>query len=282
MPGRLLVFLLLLLLPGPAAWSEEVSPRFVLIIDDIGDNLELGKAAVTLPGPLTYAVLPHSPFGKHLAELANEQGKGVMLHAPMANTQNFPLGPGGLYLTQSQDELKDTLRAGLDSVPHARGLNNHMGSLLTQNRRPMTWVMEVIQERNLFFVDSKTTALSVAGRVAREHQVPFLIRDVFLDHEITEAFIHQQFELAIRVAQEKGSVVVIGHPYRETVDYLRSNLSRLDELGIQQLTVSAMLHQEQVFERIIELEGLAGVRCRSASESECGPVAKVLLKDKKD
>ncbi|WP_409524250.1 divergent polysaccharide deacetylase family protein [Nitrincola sp. MINF-07-Sa-05] len=269
MSGRFAALCLLLLLPGAVAWSEELSPRFVLIIDDIGDNLELGMAAVNLPGPLTYAVLPHSPFGKRLAELANEQGKAVMLHAPMANTQDFPLGPGGLYLTQSRDELKDTLRSGLDSVPHARGMNNHMGSLMTQNRRPMTWVMEVVQERDLFFVDSKTTALSVAGRVADEHQVPFLIRDVFLDHEVTEAFIHQQFELAIQVAQEQGSVVVIGHPYRETVDYLRSNLSRLDELGIQQLTVAAMLHQEKVFEQLSVLEELAALPCRSAPETGC-------------
>jgi len=269
MVGRWVVLLLLLLLPGPVVWSEEISPRFVLIIDDIGDNLELGMAAVSLPGPLTYAVLPHSPHGKRLAELAHKQGKGVMLHAPMANTQNFPLGPGGLYLTQSQDELKATLRAGLDSVPHARGLNNHMGSLLTQKRRPMSWVMEVIQERDLFFVDSKTTALSVAGRVAGEHQVPFLIRDVFLDHEISEAFIHQQFELAIRVAQERGSVVVIGHPYRETVDYLESNLSRLDELGIQQLTVSAMLHQMRVLEEMEDRVTLAAAPCRAASKTGC-------------
>jgi len=269
MSGRWIVLLLLLLLPGPVVWSEEISPRFVLIIDDIGDNLELGMAAVNLPGPLTYAVLPHSPYGKHLAELAHEQGKGVMLHAPMANTLNFPLGPGGLYLTQSQSELKEVLRAGLDSVPHARGLNNHMGSLLTQKRRPMTWVMEVIQERDLFFVDSKTTALSVAGLVAGEHQVPFLIRDVFLDHEITETFIHQQFELAIRIAQERGSVVVIGHPYRETVDYLQSNLSRLDELGIQQLTVSAMLQQEKVLEEIRGRVELVALPCLPAPESGC-------------
>lgn len=272
MAGRWVVLLLLLLLPGPVVWSGEVSPRFVLIIDDIGDNLELGLAAVNLPGPLTYAVLPHSPHGKRLAEQAHEQGKGVMLHAPMANTQNFPLGPGGLYLTQSQEELKGTLRAGLDSVPHARGLNNHMGSLLTQKRRPMTWVMEVIQERELFFVDSKTTALSVAGRVAGEYRVPFLTRDVFLDHEISEAFIHQQFELAIRLAQERGSVVVIGHPYRETVDYLESNLSRLDELGIQQLTVSAMLHQKQVLEEIGDRVALAAAPCRSATGTGCKAV----------
>ncbi len=105
--------------------------------------------------------------------------------------------------------------------------------------------MEVARQRNLFFVDSRTTAQTLAGRVAHEHGIPSLTRDVFLDHERTEAFVHQQFQQGLKIARERGSVVMIGHPYPVTVAYLRKALPTLDELGIRLLTVSALLEERR-------------------------------------
>ena len=233
------------LLISMAPFADEMSPRMVLILDDLGVNAAQGRAALALPGPITYAVLPFTPDASAFAERADEaDAKEVILHAPMANIANLPLGPGGLYIDQTEAEFKQVLRDNLDSLPMARGLNNHMGSLLTQQTQQMHWVMEVAQERNLYFIDSRTTAATQAANVARATNIPVLERHVFLDHNIDIAAIEQEFLRAIAIAKEQGEVVVIGHPYPETLEYLHRGLPLLDKLGIQRTTASAFLEQE--------------------------------------
>lgn len=227
-----------------------MSPRMVLVIDDLGPNLLQGQAVLELPGPLTYAVLPFTPHADRLAAFAAQRGKEVILHAPMANMANLPLGPGGLYPHLSEQEFKQVLNSSLDSLPQARGLNNHMGSLLTQQEQPMRWVMEVARERDLFFIDSRTTAETQAAIIAKDESIPVLERKVFLDHEVTADYVEQQFLHAIEVAQTEGSVVVIGHPYPVTVAYLEQGLPLLDALGIQLVSASAFLMQEAELERL--------------------------------
>lgn len=225
-------------------------PRLLLVIDDLGYSLAQGRATLALPGPFNVAVLPHSPHGRELALEAPALGKEVMLHAPMANRQQLALGPGALTPEMDKALFQRTLRADLDAVPHAVGLNNHMGSLLTARRGPMEWVMEVLQERGLLFVDSRTSADTVAWRVARERGIPSLMRDVFLDHEQTEAFVDGQFRRALAIAREYGSALMIGHPYPVTLDYLQRALPTLDEQGFQRLTVSAFLRQQADLARL--------------------------------
>lgn len=227
-------------------WADSVSqPAIVIIIDDVGDNYRLGSAAVQLPGPVTFAVLPHSPFGARLAHQAYRNGKDVILHAPMQNTQDRPLGPGALTRDLAQQKFIDTLNKGLDTVPYAQGMNNHMGSLLTTLEPQMNWVMDVAKRRGLYFVDSRTTPDSVALKAARRHGIPSLVRDVFLDHERTEAFVHQQFMQTVAIAKRYGSAVAIGHPYPVTVEYLVKALPQLDEQGIRLLTASALIMEKQ-------------------------------------
>lgn len=238
---------------GAVALDSIVQPRIVIVIDDMGNNLAQGKAALALPGPVTYAVLPHSAHGRPLAIAANRLGKDVMLHAPMANTQNLKLGPGALTADLSETRFKEVLNEGLDAVPYATGLNNHMGSLLTRQRTPMRWVMEVAKSRGLFFLDSRTTVGSVAWDTARNEGVPALSRDIFLDHEQTEAFLSRQFVRAVRIARKFGSAIVIGHPYPVTTRFLQKAIPTLDEAGIQLVSAPALLMQQQQTERLVEL-----------------------------
>jgi uncharacterized protein len=225
-------------------------PRLLLVIDDVGHSLGAGRNTLALPGPVDCAFLPYSAHGRELALEARALGKGIMLHAPMANSQHLALGPGALTPDLSKAELQRTLRAGLDAIPHAVGVNNHMGSLLTSSREPMQWVMEVLRERGLWFVDSRTTADTLAWQVAQEQGVPALMRDVFLDHEQTPEFVHQAFRRGLQIAREYGSALLIGHPHRVTLDYLHAALPLLDELGFQRLTVSAFLRQQADFARL--------------------------------
>ena len=237
-----------------SSYADEVSPRMLLILDDLGVNAAQGSAALALPGPITYAVLPFTPDAKAFSEKADQApSKEVILHAPMANIANLPLGPGGLYPHQSEAEFKQVLRKNLDSLPMVQGLNNHMGSLLTQQVEPMRWVMEVAKERGLFFIDSRTTALTQAATIARESNIPVLERNVFLDHQIDTDAIEKEFLRAIDIALQQGQVIVIGHPYPETLAYLQRGLPILDELGIQRVTASAYLMQEADLEAIDQL-----------------------------
>jgi len=221
-------------------WRQQ-DPRMVLIIDDVGTSLPLGRAALELPGPITYAVLPLTPYSRRLSRDAEQRGKEVILHAPMANLHRLKLGPGALTLTQSKQELQATLRADLNAVPEAIGINNHMGSLMTQREETMAWVMEVLRERGLFFIDSRTTAQTRAYDTALRAGIPALKRDVFLDNERSKSAIEAQFLRAVALARRQGSVVVIGHPYPETVEFLARALPELGEYGISLMSASAYL-----------------------------------------
>lgn len=223
-----------------AAAAEGVQPTIAIIIDDMGANALEGRRLIDMEQPLTLAFLPYRRHTTRLATLAHRKHKEVMLHAPMDNTRHIGLGAGGLTATMDRSTLTRTLRHALRAVPHAQGVNNHMGSLLTQLPEPMAWVMEELENYPLYFVDSRTIATTVAGQMAEEKQVPTLTRDVFLDHEQTEEFIHQQFQLLIRKARENGTAIAIGHPHPVTVDYLEKTLPELDEQGISVATISGI------------------------------------------
>lgn len=240
----LLAALCLLASATPPALARDteraVPPTIAIIIDDMGHNLEEGRRLVAMDQTLTLAFLPYRPFTKQLASLAHQQHKEIMLHAPMANTRNIGLGPGGLTPDMDEQTLAVTLRRALQSIPYVSGVNNHMGSLLTQQLTAMDWVMKELYKYPVFFVDSRTIASSVAADVARAYRIPTLSRDVFLDHEQTEAFVDRQFKLLIRRARENGTAIGIGHPHKVTVDYLEKHLPELDAQGIAIATVSGV------------------------------------------
>lgn len=241
-----------LLLPGHALPAEEeaeltpvsLRPMVALIIDDLGDRMRDGQRAIALPGHVTYSILPQTTFSRRLAELAHRQGKEVMLHQPMQPQGNHSMGPGGLSLHMTEQEFLSTLRTNLESVPHARGLNNHMGSLLTRHPGQMGWLMhELWQRGDLYFVDSTTTNQTVALRVALEHQLPGLRRNIFIDHARNDTAIRAQFARFVAQAKAVGSSVAIAHPYPETLLVLEEMLPTLTEQGVDLISVSALISQ---------------------------------------
>ena len=242
-------FIWLLLIPFVASTyvvkADEFQPSMVIIIDDLGYNLANGLGIVNLPGPITLAVMPHTPYGALLARQGAAADKQIMLHVPMQNHAGLRLGPGGLTLDMDEHQFKQVLREDLASVPHAEGLNNHMGSALTEQTLPMQWTMDVANEMGLFFVDSRTSAASVALQQALSRAVPALTRDVFLDNDTSTDALEIQFQEAMDIAHEHGHAVLIGHPYPATVEFLRKSLGRLDEAGIKLTSATALIRQLQ-------------------------------------
>ncbi len=239
---------LLLLLPSLLAAQSSSKPATIaIIIDDMGNRGDWGQAILALPGKVTYSFLPHTPHAKRLAQLAHEQGKEVMLHLPMESHLGKPLGPGGLTLHMTEAIFKQTIFSDLLAIPHVKGLNNHMGSLLTRHPGAMRWVMESMQQHgDLFFIDSRTSLQTVGQKMAQELRVPNAGRDIFLDNVRDPALIKKQFRQLIVQAKKMGFAVGIGHPYPETTQVLEQLLSELDEEGVILVTASKMVAlQEQ-------------------------------------
>lgn len=228
----------------PGAMSSK--PKIALIIDDLGNQGPAGEVALALPGPVTYAFLPHTPFAREQADKAHAQHKEVMLHLPMESHHGERLGEGGLTLEMPKAEFLQTLKEALASVPHVAGVNNHMGSLLTRDPTAMRWLMSSIRDAGLFFIDSRTTDRTVAEKVARKNLIQSARRDVFLDNEEDKEKIRQQLHKLIELARQSGSAIGIGHPYPETVAVLAEELPLLKQQGVELVPASQLTNEGSI------------------------------------
>ena len=231
--------LLGLLLAGTASAAQ---PRLAIIIDDMGYSRLRGEAIAALPGPVTCAIIPQTPWGPHLAERAAAANKEVMIHLPM-ETGNRPLDEGGINSGMNRGELIRTVREAFIRIPQARGVNNHMGSILTADEHAMRWLMQELSMNHYYFIDSRTTPDTVAEKVAVQLGLRTAGRDIFLDNERDLEAINEQFNKALAVARQKGSAIAIGHPYPETVAYLQYVLPLMKQAGIELVPVSALLQE---------------------------------------
>ncbi len=221
----------------------EVTPRIAIIIDDLGYQRSLGERAVTLPGPVACAILPGTPRGRHLAELARKHGKEVLLHLPLeAANDDGPVEPGSITLDVSRTGFSRLFDEALASVPFAVGVNSHRGSLLTRHPGHMRWLMEdILAQERLFFVDSRTTHKSVAMKIALETGVAALERDVFLDADPAPDKVAAEFERLKSLARTQGYAVGIGHPYPSTLALLERELPELQAQGYVIVAPSELL-----------------------------------------
>lgn len=214
--------------------------KLAIIIDDIGYR-QTDEAVLSLPNTITLSVLPHTPLGQKLAQDGHKKGHEIMLHLPMQALNGKELGPGGLTNVMTERQIKQQLHYAVSSIPFAKGANNHMGSLLTQMQDPMRWVMESLKQNNLYFVDSMTTRFTKATASAQSLGVPTLKRQIFLDNDISEAALQRQFNLIMVKAKQEQQVIAIAHPHPETIRFLKANLARLEQAGIELVHTSHLL-----------------------------------------
>ena len=228
-----------------SAASQPLVP-VAIIIDDLGNNLELGRQAVRLPAPLTYSILPKRPYSREIARHANTVGKEVMLHLPMQADGNRLMGPGGLRADMPRETFDRQLRSSLTNVPHVAGVNNHMGSLLTRQPQAMRWLMEGLRcLGEFYFVDSRTDIRTVARQAAREAGLASAQRDVFLDNEAEPEYVRKQLQRLVAKAKREGSAIAIGHPYPQTLAVLEEVLPGLAAQGIAVVPVSQLVEQRR-------------------------------------
>jgi polysaccharide deacetylase 2 family uncharacterized protein YibQ len=149
-----------------------------------------------------------------------------------------------LTLDMTEREFRQTVRDDLAAVPHAGGINNHRGSLLTRHPGHMAWLMQDLQRWELFFVDSRTIAATVARRLALEYHVPSTERRVFLDNVRNAGAIPAQFRRLLEIARREGTALGIGHPHPETLALLREELTRFDDDDVRLVSVSHLIALE--------------------------------------
>lgn len=201
------------------------TPMLAIIIDDMGYDLNIDSALITLEAPISFAFLPYAPHTAQLASMALKKNRDVLVHLPMEplNPKIDP-GPGSLSLNMDQRSTVNALKKNIDAVPGASGVNNHMGSRYCADEAHISWIMDEIGARRMFFVDSRTTKETVAYDVAVSKGIAATWRDVFLDHKTEETEIKFQLERAVKLAINNGSAVAIGHPYPQTLGVLYRQL----------------------------------------------------------
>lgn len=232
----------------PPAAEGAVQPaagaaRLALVIDDLGRSLADVDRVAGLGVPVTFAVLP---FESHTAEVRDRivaGGHEFICHLPMEPTNGANPGPGALTSEMRGRQLASATRRALAAVPGVVGVNNHMGSNLTADRRAMRAILRVIGNRGLYFLDSRTSADSVGFAVAQEMRIPTVERRVFLDGELTNDWVAGQFRRALEIARDDGAAVVIGHPHDVTLTALESLVPEAQRAGYEFVEVSKLLER---------------------------------------
>ncbi len=222
--------------------STSTAGKIVIIIDDLGSNMDVAKELLSMDKRITFSVLPKLKYSKDIADAVSLQNKEVILHLPMepVNHKHKP-GPGaitdGMTLAQIQKQVDEDVK----SVPHIDGMNNHMGSKATSNEKIMESVLSVAKEDGLFYVDSVTSPKSKGYSTARKLNLPTAKRDVFLDGVQNKAYVKSQLIKLKELAKKKGIAVGIGHPHPSTVEALKEMLPQLEKEGFQIVPASEVV-----------------------------------------
>lgn len=201
--------------------EHERVPKAAIIIDDMGNNLQIGRALLALDLNLTYSFLPHSPFCEKLLSAASQTGRTVMLHVPLEplDPEKDP-GAGAIHVGDSRTRMAELFAGHMAAVPYAVGVNNHMGSRFTEDQRAMDGLAKIIGEHHLFFIDSLTSNNSKAMTAVGARGIPAAERDIFIDNQRTVGAVCSRIKELTEIAVRKGTAIGIGHPYPETLQAL--------------------------------------------------------------
>ncbi len=225
--------------PLPVRPPVTGTPRIVIIIDDMGIDVKRSKAVMALKAPLTLAFLPYAPQVAKLAEEAKAGGHELLIHMPMEPMDpSLDMGSIALRHGMKPEEFDAMLDKAFASFGGYAGMNNHMGSSLTQEPEAMEHVMKALAARGLFFVDSRTSAQTVAAREAAKAGVAYASRDVFLDDDPSYAPVLKSLRETEKIAGRTGLAVAIGHPKDATIAALKDWLPQVKKDGFEIVPVS--------------------------------------------
>jgi polysaccharide deacetylase 2 family uncharacterized protein YibQ len=229
--------------------------KIAIIIDDVGMSEKYSRAVIDdLPPQITLALLPYAPNIKATAKRASKAGHELMVHVPMQATRKMDLGPNGLTTNMDRDAVRKSLKQSFAAFDGYVGINNHMGSAMTQDSKRMGWIMDELKKRDLFFVDSKTIQTSIAAETASRYGIPYASRHVFLDHNEDRASVDASLRKLERYARRHGAGIAIGHPKKHTVEALKAWIKTLDKNKFELVPVSDLLLYPKDAQRVTQSE----------------------------
>lgn len=227
----------------PVDHSDIEYGRIALLIDDFGDRWDdFVESFLDLGIDLTISIIPGNSMSTKVAYEMMERGCEVILHLPMEPISGSFNDNGYIILTgMDRQEIRKIIERSLDSVPNAVGVNNHMGSKVTSDREMMTMILSEIQFRDLYFVDSRTIASTVAYDLAKSLGLRSGKRDVFIDAEKDiEAIRKSIWDLAEK-AKTNGFAIGIGHCQKITLEVLREEVPKVKALGFRFVPLSKVV-----------------------------------------
>ena len=214
--------------------------KLIFVFDDAGHNLEQLQYFLDLPFPCTIAVLPKLPNSIETARRIRAAGKELILHQPMqAVNPNIDPGEGAVKPGMNREEIKKIVASNVEEIGPIAGMNNHEGSLITSDEEAMNAVLELCREKNIYFLDSRTSSKSVVPQVAKKLNMSIWERAVFLDNKRDKAYMKKQIIEGLEIASQRGEAIMIGHVF--TVDLailLKEMYSDLTQEGYTFSTIS--------------------------------------------
>lgn len=223
--------------------GQSSGAKLAIILDDLGNDRRVAEEVFDLPYPLTISILPNHEHSQEIAQEAEQRGYQVMLHLPMQAVASEKPEAQELRPGMPAAEVSRLVNQFLQDTPGAVGVNNHQGSQATSDPTLMRELMPVLRDHHLFYIDSRTTAATVAYETAQSSRVPSAFRNVpFLDDVTEVGAVRKQLELALRGAREKGAAVAIGHPHPATLQALREVLPTMQSEGVRLTFASELVH----------------------------------------
>jgi polysaccharide deacetylase 2 family uncharacterized protein YibQ len=218
-------------------------PKVAIVIDDLGGENQIVQEFLRWELPITFSILPFTPYSKLIAMEAHRMGKEVILHLPM-EPHGYPgVRPGEGVLLQEMDEesLLLQLSKDIEAVPHIKGVSNHMGSRLMEDPEKMKIVFYELKRRGLFFLDSRTTPQTVGLQMAHAIGLKAMERSLFIDHSSNAGDIRQKIEELTQRSISEGKAIAIGHPHASTLKILKEMIPKMKERGIEIVPLSSLV-----------------------------------------
>ncbi|MDR3589454.1 MAG: divergent polysaccharide deacetylase family protein [Negativicutes bacterium] len=229
---------------APAVKPSEVgSGKLAIIIDDFGYSAEPINAFAAISRPLTFSVLPYRAYSNEAASRGLSSGHQVILHLPMeALSAGEQAEPTSITVAMADPDIQAAVNKAVQSVPGIIGVNNHQGSKATADRRVMRSVLSILKADNLFFVDSRTNSQSVAFELSRQMGLRTGENDLFIDNSADVEAIKNQLRTAIHLANQHGSMTVIGHARMSTATAVREMIPEIEAAGVRLVFESELVH----------------------------------------
>ena len=211
-----------------------------IVVDDGGNALEMAKRVASLNLPLTWAIIPYTRYTNETAVIADNAGIPYLLHLPMQaeidkDSKEYLVGEG-----MDSQKIRDITVGALDSLPTPIGINNHRGSLATSKKDIMVPIIDVLKERDLIFLDSRTSGKSVAYDVAKAAGIRVFKNGGFLDGTPDDVAIRARFAQFVKTTQQKKYMIVICHFRPGTVLFLEKLSKEYTKLPVRLVTLPEM------------------------------------------